>query len=102
MEFHGFKWDLGNLAVCQRHGVPLEEIEALFTEGSPLVMPDTKHLLLGRRLLAAGRTAIGKHIYVMFAVRQAGESVRLRPIGARYMHPEEIAAYVEARAAAEE
>ena len=29
----GFDWDEGNLAKCAKHGVPVDEIEALFLAG---------------------------------------------------------------------
>jgi hypothetical protein len=33
MQFHGFDWDEGNVAKCQKHGLSVEEIESLFERG---------------------------------------------------------------------
>lgn len=98
VEFDGFEWDRGNREKCQKHGVSLDEIEGLFLDGAPLVLPDQRHSASERRLLAIGRTTKGRHLYVVFTLRQAGELVRLRPISARYMHGKEIETYAEARA----
>jgi uncharacterized DUF497 family protein len=61
----GFNWNSGNLAKCQKHGVSIEEVEALF-EGSPQVAPDIEHSVSEDRLLAVGRTAMGRGLFVVF------------------------------------
>ena len=38
----GFDWDDGNRSKCEKHGVSIAEIEALFLQG-PRVAPDPKH-----------------------------------------------------------
>ena len=38
----GFDWDEGNRAKCQKHGLSIARIEALFTHG-PRIAPDPKH-----------------------------------------------------------
>jgi uncharacterized protein len=38
----GFDWDRGNVSKCQKHGVSIAEIEALFGSGL-LVLPDSAH-----------------------------------------------------------
>ena len=38
----GFDWDGGNRAKCQKHGVSIAEIEALFIN-APRIVPDPKH-----------------------------------------------------------
>jgi predicted DNA binding CopG/RHH family protein len=40
--FAGFDWDDANRSKCQKHGVPIAEIEAVF-QGRFRVAPDTKH-----------------------------------------------------------
>jgi hypothetical protein len=40
--FAGFEWDDANRSNCQKHGVPIAEIEAVF-QGRFRVAPDTKH-----------------------------------------------------------
>lgn len=96
--FDGFAWDSGNRDKCRKHGVSLAEIESLFVDGDPFVLPDTRHSLREQRLLAIGRSAGGRHLYVVFTMRQVGLEVLLRPISARYMHAKEVRAYAEARA----
>src|SRR3954453_21201233 len=102
VEFDGFAWDHGNREKCQKHGVSLGEIEDLFLDSDRLVLPDHRHSGKARRLLAIGRTAEERHLYVAFTLRQAGELLQLRPISARYMHGKEIEAYAKARARIQE
>ena len=90
--FAGFDWDAGNRAKCQKHGVSVAEIEALL-RGSPRVAPDIKHAHLEDRLIAVGRTAGGRPIFVAFAIRARNEKLLIRPISARYMHDKEIKNY---------
>ena len=54
-EVSGFDWDDGNRAKCQKHGVSIADIEALFT-GSPRIAPDPRHSADEDRLIAVGRT----------------------------------------------
>ena len=100
VEFDGFAWDHGNREKCQKHGVSLGEIEDLFLDSDPLVLPDHRHSGKERRLLAIGRTAEERHLYCL-TLRQAG-GLQPRPISARYMHGKEIEAYAEARARVQE
>jgi len=90
--------DEGNRAKCRKHGVSVGEIEGLFLDGDPIVLPDHRHSGSERRLLAVGQTAGGRNLYVVFTLRWAGERVQLRPISARYMHAKEIRTYAQARA----
>ncbi|WP_238360546.1 BrnT family toxin [Iningainema tapete] len=41
-EVCGFDWDEGNLKKCQKHGVSIEEIEALFLS-EVRIAPDPQH-----------------------------------------------------------
>ena len=92
MEFDGFDWDSGNRGKCQKHGVPTEDIEALFA-GQPRVGPDIRHSVAEQRFRAVGMTADGRHLFVVFTFRAAGRRRLIRPISARYMHEREAAAY---------
>ena len=38
----GLDWDAGNLTKCQKHGVSVAEIEALFASAL-LIIPDASH-----------------------------------------------------------
>jgi len=56
--FAGFDWDDANRSKCQKHGVPIAEIEAVF-QGRFRVAPDTKHSATEDRFIAIGRTETG-------------------------------------------
>ena len=88
----GFDWDEGNRRKCQKHGVSIAEIEALFS-GAPRVAPDPKHSKEEDRLIAVGRTSSGRALFVGFTLRKRNKRRLIRPVTARYMHAKEIAAY---------
>lgn len=96
MRIDGFDWDDGNRAKCQRHGVPLEEIEALF-ESAPGVYADPGHSIDEQRLRAIGRTTHGRWVIVAFTLRQRSAATLVRPISARYMHAKEVRRYEQGR-----
>ena len=52
----GFEWDEGNRAKCQKHGVSLAEIEAVFANPHRIA-PDPEHSAEEVRLLAIGKGA---------------------------------------------
>lgn len=88
----GFDWDRGNREKCQKHGVSIAEIEALFAR--PLaVAPDHGHSLAERRLKAVGKGKAGRFIFIVFALRERGGKTYIRPISARYMHKKEVRHY---------
>ncbi len=80
-----FDWDEGNRAHCQKHGVPLAEIEALL-RGTPRIAPDLKHARLEDRLIAVGRTAQGRSLFVAFTIREKFGQPTIRPVSARHGH----------------
>ena len=88
----GFDWDEGNLAKCAQHGVSVEEIEAVFLAG-PAIAPDLAHSAAEDRLIAVGRTAQGRALFVAFTLREKQGHRLIRPVSARYMHKMEIEAY---------
>jgi hypothetical protein len=88
----GFDWDEGNLAKCQNHGVSITEIEAALC-GEPYVAPDPLHSAVEDRLIAIGRGAQGRHIFIAFTLRERQGRRLIRPITARYMHDREIRRY---------
>ena len=80
----GFDWDDGNIVKCQKHGVLLSEIEALF-HSTPLTSVDAEHSVAKERYYAVGTTAAGRGLLVVFTWRER-DGVRLvRPISARYI-----------------
>src|ERR1700730_4171345 len=87
----GFVWDDGNRAKCQKHGVSIAEIEALFMN-APRIAPDPKHSDDEDRMIAVGRTNAGRPVFVAFTIRTKNRRL-IRPVTARYMHAKEIAAY---------
>jgi uncharacterized DUF497 family protein len=94
-EVNGFDWDDGNRAKCQKHGVSITEIEALFVHG-PRIAPDPKHSTDEDRLIAVGKTDGGRPLFVAFTMRTKEGRHLIRPVTARYMHAREIAAYEKA------
>jgi uncharacterized DUF497 family protein len=80
-----FDRDDGNLEHCRKHGVPIAEIEALL-RGTPRIAPDLKHAHLEDRLIAVGRTARGRPLFVAFnpgEVRAEDDPPGERPLHAR-------------------
>lgn len=100
MRVSGFDWDYGNRAKCQKHGVSVAEIEAVF-ENNPRVAPDLKHSVAEDRLIAMGRTNSGRPIFVAFTLRTMNRRHFIRPVSARYMHAKEVAAYEKESAPSE-
>ena len=90
--FAGFDWDDANRSKCQKHGVPIAEIESVF-QGRFRVAPDTKHSATEDRFIAIGRTGTGRPLFVAFTIRVKGRQRFIRPISARYMHAKEIESY---------
>ena len=88
----GFDWDEGNRVKCQKHGVSIAQMEALFTVG-PRIAPDPKHSAEEDRLIAVGRASGGRPLFVAFTIRTKSKSQFIRPVSARYMHAKEVAAY---------
>jgi uncharacterized DUF497 family protein len=84
--------DDGNRAKCQKHGVSIAEIEALF-RNIPRIAPDPRHSEKENRLIAVGRTSTGRLLFVAFTIRAKKRRRVIRPVTARYMHAKEIAAY---------
>jgi uncharacterized DUF497 family protein len=72
--FEGFDWDHGNWAKCQQYGVSIEEIETALRSGALLILPVTRHVDDEDRLIASGRGGSGRHIFVVFTLRQRGNA----------------------------
>lgn len=92
----GFYWDAGNRDKCQKHGVSIGELEAVFSL-PVLILPDRENASGERRLKAIGITPAGRHVFIIFTWRnERADSALLRPISARYMHKSEVEAYEKA------
>ncbi len=91
----GFNWDNGNSEKCQKHGVSIEEIEALFFNQKVRVSPDPNHSEKETRFFAIGMSIKDRPIFVVFTFREIQEERLIRPISARYMHEKEVQKYEE-------
>jgi len=101
LRVEGFDWDDGNRAKCQKHGVSIAEIESLF-RSDLRVAPDPKHSHHEDRMIAVGRTSSGRPVFVAFTIRNNRDRRLVRPVSARYMHAEEVAAYEKESAKAQD
>jgi len=88
----GFDWDDANRAKCGKHGVPSEEIEAMFAVEVGIA-PDLEHSGDETRFIAVGRTRAGRPMFVAFTLRIRDGLRLIRPVSARYMHAKEIREY---------
>jgi uncharacterized protein len=90
----GFDWDSANREKCRQHVVSVAEIESIFAY--PIaVIPDPVHSCAEERFKAIGRTAEGRHLFVVFTLRGRDGAMVIRPISARYMHRKEVEYYEE-------
>ena len=88
----GFDWGKGNRVKCQKHGVTITEVEAVFSLVYHLT-PDVAHSTDETRFLAIGKGAGPRPIFVAFTLRESENGALIRPISARYMHQKEIDHY---------
>ena len=96
----GFDWDEANRDKCERHGVTVAIIEALFRQ--PLaIVPDPAHSRAETRFKAIGQSESGRYVLMVFTLRERADPLLIRPIGARYMHQKEIRHYEKEIAKAE-
>lgn len=92
MKLDGFDWDEGNWPKCAKHGLSKDEIEYVLMN-EPAVMADRSPQTSETRFNAIGQTQTGRHVFIVFALRQKAGTQLLRPISARYMHKKEIDHY---------
>lgn len=97
MRIDGFDWDDGNWPKCAKHGLSKDEIEFVLLR-SPLVLPDRSGSL-EIRYNGVGKNNVGRHIFVVFALRDQGNLTLVRPISACYMHRKEIETYERSKKA---
>ena len=55
-----------------------------------MILPDEAHSLTEARFKAIGKTAGGRHVFLVFTIRQKQGKRYVRPISARYMHRKEV------------
>jgi uncharacterized DUF497 family protein len=88
----GYEWDNGNGPKCGKHGVSQAETEQVL-RAAPLVRPDRHPQDAETRFNAVGKNASGRHVFVVFTLRDKQGKRFVRPISARYMHAREIENY---------
>lgn len=88
----GFDWDEGNWPKCGKHGLTKAAIESVF-HGPVYLFDDPHPVDIEKRHRAVGRTAEGRHVFVVFTLRDHGKQTNIRPVAARYMHKKEIEHY---------
>jgi uncharacterized DUF497 family protein len=74
--------------------VSVGEIESVF-EQPIAVVPDPAHSRAEQRFKAIGVIAEGRHVFVVFTLREHEGETFIRPISARYMHQKEVDYYEE-------
>jgi uncharacterized DUF497 family protein len=60
-----------------------------------MIVPDERHSIDEKRLIAIGFRADGKMIFVGFTIRMRGGTQLIRPFSARYMRQKEFRRYVK-------
>lgn len=76
MKIAGFAWDTGNWPKCGKHGLSRAEIEEVFAR-TPAVLADPFPEEV--RMRAIGTTAAGRHVFVVFQLREIDGQTKLRP-----------------------
>lgn len=90
MKIVGVEWDQGNWPKCGKHGVSQSEIEHVLRYASVRIRDPN----VGEpRFRTAGKTEMGRHVFVVYTYRQYDNDVYIRPVSARYMHEKEIKNY---------
>ena len=86
----GFDWDDGNmLKNWEKHGVSASECEQVFFNHPLVTSPDVGHSSDEARFYTLGRSDSGKHLFIVFTVRNN----LIRIISARDMNRKERGAY---------
>ncbi|HUO06117.1 MAG TPA: BrnT family toxin [Candidatus Binataceae bacterium] len=88
----GFDWDGANRAKCQKHGVTIAAIEAMFQK--PIaVFPNPRHSRTEERFIAIGKDEDSHAVLAVFTMRTRDLRTLIRLISARYMHKKEVEHY---------
>jgi hypothetical protein len=86
----GFDWDDGNLLKnWEKHGVSASECEQVFFNRPIVTSHDVGHSKYESRFYSLGKSDAGKHIFIVFTVRDN----LIRIISARDMNRKEREAY---------
>lgn len=90
----GFDWDEGNTRKNEKHGVSMAEAEQVFFNAPLLLLENVKHGNREPRFHALGKADDKRLLHITFALRHAGEKIRV--ISARDMYRKERAIYEKA------
>jgi uncharacterized DUF497 family protein len=55
-----------------------------------MLLPDEAHSTMETRFRAIGKSSSGRHIFLIFTIRESDGKFFVRPISARHMHKREI------------
>jgi uncharacterized protein len=58
-----------------------------------MILPDEAHSRSETRFKAVGKTPAGRHVFLVFTVRERKGKRYIPPISARYMHTKEVQHY---------
>lgn len=86
----GFQWDQANAQkIWNRHRVTPAECEQAFLNRPLVIAADERHSKAEERLLALGRSDMGRRLFIVFTVRRD----LIRVVSARDMSRKERRAY---------
>jgi len=89
-KIEGFEWDEGNSDKNWiKHNVHYKEAEEVFLNSPRVLLPDTEHSLIEKRLTLLGFTDKGRKLIIIFTVRNN----KFRVISARDMNKKERQKY---------
>jgi hypothetical protein len=92
--FVGFRWDIGNARMNDKHGVSVAEAEQFFFNAPLLLLEDVAHSQDDARFHALGKADAGRLLHITFTLSSSGELIRV--ISAREMHKKERSVYDQA------
>jgi len=91
-----FDWNSSNSTKSWiKHKVTSEEQEEAFFSYERMVVEDTKHSQVEKRLLLLSKTDKGRKLIIAFTIRTLDKKQKIRPISARPMNRKEAQLYEE-------
>jgi len=89
-----FEWDPRKAAAnAEKHGVSFDEAVTIFLDTNALDGPDLQHSTAEARFRRLGRSAEGRILVVVYALRSTGHAETIRLISARRASRREREAY---------
>lgn len=90
-KIEGFDWDEGNARKNEKHSITQAEAEQVFFNEPLFITPEESHSESEQRYRTLGETGNGRHLTIIFTLRQSGALIRI--ISARNMHAKERKLY---------